>query len=75
MEHSESFCISDCQAVHRARGMGIWLLGALWSLPFQLIISPARWANEAASDVVDRVAVDMEAQAHMDDEKRRVSVR
>ncbi len=59
--------------IYRARGMGLWLLGAFWSLPFQLIISPVRWASEAASDVADRVAVDMEAQAHMDDEKRRVT--
>jgi hypothetical protein len=58
--------------IYRARGMGLWLLGAFWSLPFQLIISPVRWASEAAADVADRVAVDMEAQAHMDDEKRRV---
>ncbi len=59
--------------IYRARGMGLWLLGAFWSLPFQLVISPVRWANEAASDVADRVAVDMESQAHMDNEKRSVS--
>ncbi len=29
--------------------------------------------SEAAADMADRVAVDMEAQAHMDDEKKRVS--
>jgi hypothetical protein len=28
-----------------------------------------RWANEAATEVADRVSVDMESQAHMDDEK------
>ncbi len=53
--------------------MGLWLLGAFLSLPFQLIISPVRWANEAATEVADRVAMDMESQAHMDDEKRRMS--
>jgi hypothetical protein len=53
--------------------MGLWLLGAFWSLPFQLIISPVRGASEAASEVADRVAVDMEAQGHLDDEKRRVT--
>jgi hypothetical protein len=58
--------------IYRARGMGLWLLGAFWSLPFQLIISPVRWANEAAT-VAERVAVDMESQAHMDDEKRMMS--
>ncbi len=60
-------------AIHRARGMGLRLLGAFWSLPFQLIISPVRWANEAATEMADRVAVDMESQAHMDGEKRRMS--
>jgi hypothetical protein len=28
--------------IYRTRGMGLWPLGALWSLPFQLIISPDR---------------------------------
>ncbi len=59
--------------IYRARGMGLWLLGMFWRLPFQLITSPVRWANEAASDMADRVAVEMESQAHMDDEKRRMS--
>jgi hypothetical protein len=53
--------------------MGLWLFAAFWSLPFQLIISPVRWANEAASDVADRVAVEVESQAHLDEEKRRMS--
>ncbi len=60
-------------AISRARGMGLWLLGAFWRLPFQLIISPARWANEATTEVADRVAVDIESQAHMDIENRRMS--
>jgi hypothetical protein len=49
--------------IFRARGMGLWIMGAFWSLPFQLIISPVRWASEAASEIADRVAVDMESQA------------
>ncbi len=53
--------------------MGLWIMGAFWSLPFQLIISLVRWASEAASEIADRVAVDMESQAHMDEEKRRMS--
>jgi hypothetical protein len=59
--------------IYRARGMGLWLLGAFWILPFQLSISPVRWANEAGTEVADRVAVEMESQAHMDDEKQRMS--
>ncbi len=59
--------------IYKARGMGLRLLGAFWSLHFQLIISPVRWANEAATEVADRVAVDMESQAHMNDKKWRMS--
>ncbi len=44
-----------------------------WSLPFQLIISPVRWANETATEVAFRVAVDMESHAHMDESKRRLA--
>jgi hypothetical protein len=47
--------------IYRARGMGLWLLGAFWSLPFQLIITPVRWANKAATEVAERVAVQMES--------------
>ncbi len=42
-------------------------------LPFQLIITPVRWANEATIEVADRVTVDMESQAHMDESKRRLA--
>jgi hypothetical protein len=59
--------------IYWARGVGIWLLGAFWSLPFQLIISLGRWASEAATDVADRVAIEIESQAHTDDEKRRMA--
>ncbi len=31
-------------------------MGPFWSLQFQLIIILVRWANEAATEVVDRVA-------------------
>jgi hypothetical protein len=48
--------------IYRARGMVLWLLGAFWSPPFQMIISPVRWANEAATEVADRAAVNMESQ-------------
>jgi len=57
-------------AIYRARGVGVWLLGAVWSLPFQLIITPVRWANEAATEVADRVAIEMESQAHHEDSRR-----
>jgi hypothetical protein len=59
--------------IYRARGVGLWLLGAFWSLSFQLIISLVRWASEAATDVADRVAIEMESQDHMDDEKWRMA--
>jgi hypothetical protein len=75
VEHGISDYFSDCTCMHHLRSQrrGLWLLGAFWSLPFQLIINPVRWANEAASEVADRVAMDMESQAHMDEEKRRMS--
>ena len=50
-------------AIHRAKGVGMWLLGACWSLPFQLLMSPFRWASEAAEDIADRVGTEMECQA------------
>jgi hypothetical protein len=72
MKHGEGSYFSDCENVYhlQSQGMGLWLLGAFWSLPFQLIISPVRWAIE---EVADRVAVNMESQAHMDDKKWRMS--
>jgi hypothetical protein len=59
--------------IYRAKGMGLWLLGAFWSLPFQLIINLVRCAKEAATEGADRVDMDMKSQAHMDDTKRRMS--
>ncbi len=64
-----SAIIHACTII-RAGGIGLWLLGAFWSLPFHLIMSLVRWANEAASKVADRVAVDMESHAHMDEAKQ-----
>jgi hypothetical protein len=49
--------------IYRARSMGLWLLGTFWNLPFQLIISLVRWANEAATEVAERVTMVMESQA------------
>jgi hypothetical protein len=42
------------------------------TVPFQMIISPVRWANVDATEVAERVTVDMESHAHMDDEKQRM---
>jgi hypothetical protein len=67
-----SVIIRAC-AIYIAKGMGLWLLGVLWSLPFQLIINLVRCAKEAATEVADRVDIDMESQAHMDNTKWRMS--
>jgi hypothetical protein len=40
-------------AIYRTRGAGLWMLGALWSLPFQLIITPFKWIGGAAADIAD----------------------
>jgi hypothetical protein len=37
---------------------------------FQLIITPVRGANKAATEVADCVAVEMECQAHHDKDRR-----
>jgi hypothetical protein len=44
--------------------------GAFWNLPFQLIIRLVRWVSEAAIDTADRMAIDMEYQAHHEDNER-----
>ncbi len=67
-----SVIIRAC-TIYQARGVGLWLLGVFWILPYQLIISPVRWASEVATDVADRVAMEMESQAHMDNEKRSMA--
>ena len=33
-------------------------------MPFQLLISPFRWASSAAEDIADRVGTEIECQAH-----------
>jgi hypothetical protein len=39
----------------RAKGCGIWILAALWSTLFQVLMMPIRWATGAADDVAARV--------------------
>jgi hypothetical protein len=51
-------------AIYRLRWAGLWMLGAFWSLPFQLIITPFRWASGAAAEIADRVGTRMECHAH-----------
>ncbi len=43
-------------AIYRARGAGLWILGAFWSLPFQLLITPFSWIGypAAALEELDR---------------------
>jgi hypothetical protein len=45
----------------------------LWSLLFQLIITQVRWANEAATEVADQVAVETKSQVHLEENKRRMA--
>jgi len=57
-------------AIYRMRGAGLWMLGAVWSLPFQLLVTPFKWASGQAADVADRVGTEMECRAlHSDEEK------
>jgi hypothetical protein len=57
LEPSESFCDSDCRCLHHlsCQGHRAVVAGAFWSLPFQLIITPARWGREATTDVVNEM--------------------
>ena len=57
-------------AIYHSKGAGVWLLGACWSLPFQLLISPFWWASSAAEDIADRVGTEMESQAHHEDDRK-----
>ncbi len=62
--------------MHHLQGQGHgphWLLGAFWSLPFQLIITPVRWADEATTEVADQIAVEMESQVHLEENKRKMA--
>ena len=55
--------------IYHSKGAGVWLLGACWSLPFQLLILPFRWASNAVEDIADRVGTEMECQAHHEDNR------
>ena len=50
-------------AIYRMRGAGLWILGAVWSLPFQLLVTPFKWASGQAANVADRVGTEMECRA------------
>jgi len=57
-------------AIYRMKGAGVWILGAVWSLPFQLLVTPFKWASGTAADVADRIGTEMECRAlHEDEEK------
>jgi len=56
-------------AIYRMKGAGVWMLGAVWSLPFQLLVTPFKWASGTAADVADRVGTEMECRALHEDEK------
>jgi len=54
----------------RMKGAGVWMLGAVWSLPFQLLVTPFKWVSGMAADVADRVGTEMECrELHEDEEK------
>ncbi len=47
-------------AIYKTKGAGLWMLGAFWSLPFQITITPFRWAGDIASDFTDpRIETEM----------------
>jgi hypothetical protein len=62
--------IMQAIAIYRTRGAGLWMLGAFWSLPFQLIIMPFRWVGGTPADVADWVGTEMECQAHHEEARR-----
>lgn len=53
----------------KIRGVGIWLLGAVWNTVYQLLITPVRWADNAARDVAERVGNQMTTDAAAAEEK------
>jgi hypothetical protein len=57
-------------AIYETKGAGLWMLGAFWSLPFQLIITPFRWAGNTAAHFIDRFGTEMECQAHHKEARR-----
>jgi len=54
-------------AMYRVRGAGVWILGTVWSLSFQLFIMPFNWASGKAVGIANRVWTEMECQAHLED--------
>jgi hypothetical protein len=56
--------------IYRWRGAGLWIVGAFWSLPFQLIITPFPWAGGTAVDVANRVRTELVCQAHHEEARR-----
>ncbi len=62
----------QARTVYRAGSAGRRLLGAFWRLPFQLLNSPVQWTSEAAADIADQVATEVECQAHYEDSQRPV---
>jgi hypothetical protein len=63
--------IMQAIAIYETKGAGLWMLGAFWSLPFQLIITPFRWTGDPAADFTDpRVETEMECQAHHKEARR-----
>jgi hypothetical protein len=75
MEHGESDSVGNCAklAPSTEPGIVLWLLGGFRSLPFQLIITPVRWVNETATVGADHVAMEMDSQAHLDENNRRMA--
>jgi hypothetical protein len=62
--------IVQAYTIYRERVAGLRLLGAFWSLSFQLIITLVRWANKAATEMADQVTVEMECQANHNEDRR-----
>jgi len=53
--------------MYRMRGAGVWILGAVWSLLFQLLITPFKRASGKAVGIANQVGTEMECQAHLED--------
>ena len=57
--------------LYRAKGPGLWLFTAFWAVPFQVAISPLRWAASAADRVTNRVTIEMERKANKEVARRQ----
>jgi len=44
-------------AMYRMRVAGVWILGAVWSLPFQLLITPFKWASGTSAGIADALGL------------------